>query len=111
MEIHSSPTQYFTSSCTSVLDVQCNNPVREGAGSIVTGHQTRFPVGEDVFSRVRTGSGKHPNIQPPPQYVPRLGSLDMKLTSPSAKYKNEYRYTFSHPHTFMACTETTLHSW
>ena len=32
MEIHSSPTQYFTSSCTSVLDVQCNNPVRELTG-------------------------------------------------------------------------------
>jgi len=81
MEIHSRPTQYFTSSCISVLNARCNNPVREGVVSIAIGHHGSI-LGRGIrclFSKV-SGPALG-NDQPPTQHVPRLDDRGMKLTS------------------------------
>jgi len=111
-EFHSRPTQYFTSSCTSVLNAQSNNPVREGVVCIVIGHHDSI-LGRgkkmSLLQSLRTGSGKRPasySVLP----VVRQSGHEADFSLPSSA-KVEYSYTSSPPHTFMACTGTVLRSW
>jgi len=81
MEIHSRPTQYFTSYCTSVLNAQCNNPGRKEVVIIVTGHHGSIPGrGRRCLFSKASGPALG-NAQPPTQYVPRLSDRGTKLNS------------------------------
>jgi len=86
-----------------------------GYGLYNQGIMVWFPLGQDIFflQNVQIGSGSNPASYSmcSRRFLPRIKRLDLEAdhSPPSnTKFKNEWRYTSTSTHAFMACTVTIL---